>query len=241
MRIALITDHRDEMSGAFLKNINLSLSNSMNIDVFTIRLKHYDFCLVKKFTYFIKYVGLVRYFTYMFLQSRSKFNVNDVSASLNLPVYFIEISKLEEYLRKSNYDLGIVVSLGHILSSELLDLPISGFYNFHPGSLIENRGPAPLFWNLYYNDDYITVILHKMTDRIDIGEIIVEKKVSFDCSSERVLKIKAGKLAAEIFNECVLNLHKMKGAEIKHGIYRKRPTMLHRNILGLKRVKRKFK
>lgn len=240
MRIALITNPYDEISGAFLKKVNFSLLNNIEVDVFAIKMKHHGFNLMKKITYFLKYVGLTRYFKYSVLQSRSKLNVNSISDELNLPFYFIEINKLEEYLKKNDYDIGIVVSLGHILSIELLDLPNSGFYNFHPGSLTENRGPSPLFWNLYYNDNYITVTLHKMTDRIDVGEIIAQKKARIGHSSERELMIKAGELSAEIFNECVLNLHKKKGYEIRHGVYRKRPTILHRNLLLLKKVKTKF-
>lgn len=240
MKIALLTNLHDEMSGSFLRNINSDLLNNIEIDVFTIKMKHHDFNLTKKIEYFFKYIGLIRYLKYI-LQSKSEINVNDVSRELNLPVYFIEISNLEEHLKKNNYDVVIVVSMGHILSTKLLDLPSLGFYNFHPGSLVENRGPSPIFWSLYHNEDYITVTLHKITDKIDAGEVIAERKAKIDCSRERELTIEAGKLAADIFNESILNLHKIKGNEIRRGVYRKRPTLLHRYLLAFKKVKRKFR
>lgn len=241
MRIALITNPYDEISGAFLKSVKFSLLNNIKIDVFAIKMKHYKFNLIKKITYFLKYVGFIRYLKYIVLQSRSKLNVNNVSKQLNLPFYFIGINRLEEYLKKNNYDLGLVVSCGHILSIELLDLPNLGFYNFHAGSLADNRGPSPLFWNLYHNDDYITVILHKMTNRIDVGEIVAQKKARIGHSSERELMLKAGKLSAEIFNECIPSINKIRGDKMKRGVYRKRPTVFHRYLLVLKKFNLKFR
>jgi len=240
MRIAFVTNTHDQISGAFLRGIDKSLFDKVEIDVFTLKMKHKDFSLIKKIKYFFKFIGLIRYLKYI-LGSRSDSNVECVAQELGLSLCFTDINDLEGYLKKKDYDVGLVLSLGHILYNRLLQLPKFGFFNFHPGSLVNNRGPSPLFWNLYYNEDYVTVNLHKMTDKIDRGEVIVEKRTKINHANEDELGIKAGKLAAEIFNESVLALPQIKGYSVEYGAYRKRPTVFRRHIFGLRKVIDKFR
>ena len=239
MRVALLTNPHDEMSGAFLEKLKPSRLEETSIDVFTVRLKHRDFPLAKKIKYFVTYVGPFRYLRHVFLQRNSEHAVDAVAKRLRLPLRATTIRDLAGRLREKQYDLGLIVSLGHILPKKVFSLPYHGFYNFHPGSLLDNRGASPLFWNLYYNDDLLTVTLHEVTSKIDAGGILAVATAPIGGAGERELTIEAGRLAAEIFNEHGSSLPGLQGERMKPGAYRKRPTVFHRYLLRLRRLARR--
>jgi hypothetical protein len=232
LRIALLTNPHDEMSGAFLSNLSPSFLSRNEMVVYLVRMKHIEFSLKKKVFYFLKYVGPVRYARYSLVQHKSPFSVNNVANRMGIRLQEIRVQDLAYHMERGHYDCATVISLGHILSENVLST--THFYNFHPGSLMDNRGPSPLFWNLYFKEEFLTVCMHKMTTRIDLGEVVAEKTVKRDFLNERKLHIQAGGLAAMIFNENYHRLPGLSGSLVTNGRYRRRPTLLHRCILALK-------
>lgn len=63
------------------------------------------------------------------------------------------------------------------IASELLRLPAKGFVNFHYAPLPEFRGANPLFWMIKEGSKEIGVTVHKMTEELDQGPIILESRM----------------------------------------------------------------
>ena len=79
-----------------------------------------------------------------------------------------------ELLRRTRPDLVCVASFPKLIPSNLVgDAPL-GAINLHPSLLPRHRGPLPLFWT-YYNDDRLAgVTVHRLTERYDAGDIVMQ-------------------------------------------------------------------
>jgi len=85
-----------------------------------------------------------------------------------------------ESARKLGPDLIVVIAFGKILPPEVLSIPKKGCVNIHFSLLPKYRGPAPVQWALLNGDSYTGVSSIFMKERVDEGEIILQKKVSID-------------------------------------------------------------
>jgi methionyl-tRNA formyltransferase len=79
-------------------------------------------------------------------------------------------------LKELRIDVLIVAVCKNILRSEVLGIPTYGAVNIHPSLLPKYRGPTPAFWALYHGDSETGVTFHRMTTKIDEGEIIGQYK-----------------------------------------------------------------
>lgn len=77
-------------------------------------------------------------------------------------------------------DLIVVVAFGKILSGEVLSIPRKGCVNIHFSLLPKYRGPAPVQWALLAGDSYTGVSSIFMEEKVDAGDIILQKKISID-------------------------------------------------------------
>lgn len=71
--------------------------------------------------------------------------------------------------------LGICTGFDQIFSLKLLDR-FQECLNFHPSILPYYRGPAPSYWCIYNEENYSGYTLHRMTEKIDQGEILFQEK-----------------------------------------------------------------
>jgi methionyl-tRNA formyltransferase len=69
-------------------------------------------------------------------------------------------------------DVGVVVAYGHILKSELLQIPRRGMVNVHPSLLPELRGAAPIEWALLNGDETTGVTIMQMDVELDAGPVL---------------------------------------------------------------------
>ncbi|MEA2569308.1 MAG: methionyl-tRNA formyltransferase [Acidobacteriota bacterium] len=80
-------------------------------------------------------------------------------------------------LRRFNADLLCTASFPHIVPSDLRAAARLGAINVHSSLLPRHRGPDPIFWT-YFDDDRVTgVTVHWMTDRVDDGDVIVQRRI----------------------------------------------------------------
>ncbi|MBN1846623.1 MAG: hypothetical protein JW810_13125 [Sedimentisphaerales bacterium] len=237
LRIALLTDPGNLYSGSFLQHVAPDVLARINLDVYIIRPKREEFSLVKKCLYFVKYVGCLRLVRRLF--SAAALSAETVAQVRRLAYTTVRIDELEDRLRRGRYDIGLVVSLGHILKRPILGATRLGFYNFHPGCLSDNRGPEPVFWSMYLGMPALTVVLHRMTEAIDAGDIVAERSIAMPSTSEPENIAAAGQLAAQIFNETIFQLETRKSQTAAAGTYRRRPTILQRHWLVCKTAYRR--
>jgi len=82
---------------------------------------------------------------------------------------------LLDTLRELNVDV-IINQSQAILKPELLSIPSIGVINRHNALLPKNRGRLTPFWVLYKNEKETGVSIHFVTDKLDAGDIIVQKR-----------------------------------------------------------------
>ncbi len=102
----------------------------------------------------------------------------------------------------------ILISIGApaIFSHEVLTIPRIGALNVHNGKLPKYRGHFGTFWEVYNKESWAYVCIHKMVERVDLGDLIafegfeVKKTSSF---FDLILKKKrrGGELLAQVTNK----------------------------------------
>ena len=74
-------------------------------------------------------------------------------------------------------DIDVIINQSqNILKSELLSIPKIGVINRHNALLPRNRGRLTPFWVLYKDETETGVSIHFVTEELDAGDIIVQKK-----------------------------------------------------------------
>lgn len=74
-------------------------------------------------------------------------------------------------------DLIVLIAYGQILSKNILRIPKQGCLNIHPSLLPDYRGSAPIQWTIIRGEEETGISFLFMTEKIDSGDIILQKKV----------------------------------------------------------------
>lgn len=102
--------------------------------------------------------------------------VADYALELNLPLFQpedINDGGIEILDAIGPIDFGIVIAYGQILSSELLNHPENGFFNFHASLLPRWRGASPIRHALMHGDSETGVTVFRVEEELDTGPICV--------------------------------------------------------------------
>lgn len=114
---------------------------------------------------------------------------------------------LREALAKAMPELSVVVAYGHLMPTELLELPALGSINVHASLLPELRGAAPIAWAIArgYAETGITVI--RMTEEMDAGPVLASARTALgESESAAGLSKRLALLGAETIVEVVNRL-----------------------------------
>jgi methionyl-tRNA formyltransferase len=103
-----------------------------------------------------------------------KASVANISKKFGIPFErFENINTDEAFNWVKNFSPELIISLQpQIIRKKMLELPVKGIVNFHPGKLPHYRGPVPVFWALYNGEKNIGLSVHFMDAKIDNGNII---------------------------------------------------------------------
>lgn len=83
-------------------------------------------------------------------------------------------------LRHLAPDLIVSVAAPSIFRDELIHLPRLGCINIHHAPLPRYRGMMPNFWQLYHGEKKVGVTIHRMSPKIDEGDIILQREIAVD-------------------------------------------------------------
>jgi|TARA_Y100000294_G_scaffold177367_1_gene202519 methionyl-tRNA formyltransferase len=127
-------------------------------------------------------------------------------------IYIFQKKTSFEKIKKLDPD--IILSLGyrHIIPKKILRLPYFSTYNIHKSLLPMNRGANPVFWTILLNQK-AGISIHKMTNKIDDGPIMMQRKIDFKFSDDaRSLYEKLENFQLILFKEFwkKINLGKLK-------------------------------
>ena len=82
-----------------------------------------------------------------------------------------------DYVKKINPDLIVVVGYGQFIPSTIINIGQFKSINLHPSLLPRYRGSTPIQNSLINGDKYGGVSIIEVTDKMDSGDIIMQKKV----------------------------------------------------------------
>ncbi|CAL7940104.1 unnamed protein product [Xylocopa violacea] len=120
----------------------------------------------------------------------------------------IIINKWPIEVNKCEFDIGIVVSFGHLIPHKIIEAFPLGMINVHGSLLPRWRGAAPIIYTLMNGDSQAGVTLMKIKPKkFDIGEIILQKQINID-ENETLpeLTTKLAKLGANLLEKIFENL-----------------------------------
>lgn len=140
----------------------------------------------------------------------------------------INNKKNVEILKELNPDIIIIIAGNQIIKKQVLDIPKYGVVNAHSSLLPYYKGLMPTFWVLKNQDKETGVTLYRLTEGIDDGPIISQRKIKIEKNTSQSKLVKKCKMVA---NELVLDsLELIKSDKILKnkgdGTYYKFPTRL---------------
>nr|XP_018901784.1 PREDICTED: methionyl-tRNA formyltransferase, mitochondrial-like [Bemisia tabaci] len=117
---------------------------------------------------------------------------------------------IEESAVKGNYDLGIVVSFGHLIPEEIINSFPLGMINAHASLLPRWRGSSPITYALMNGDSETGVTIMKVSPKkFDRGDIVRQYRCSIAANETNPkLRERLAQHSADLLIECVRDLPK---------------------------------
>ena len=114
-------------------------------------------------------------------------------------------------------DIVMSVAASSIFKRSLLNAPKEGVFNIHSGALPDYRGMMPVFWQMLDGKKEVGITIHRVDEKIDHGNIVLQKMISIDhlrSLHQAILYTK--KKAAGIMFDFLNNFEKYKDKELIH-------------------------
>lgn len=137
-------------------------------------------------------------------------SVHVVARALEIPVLQPRRPRGEEFvgrLRELAPDLSVVAAYGHILTDEVLELPLHGSLNIHASLLPRLRGAAPVNWAIIRGCPVSGVTVMRMVRALDAGPIVhqVQVEIGSDMTAGKLYDVSA-ELGAEAMVKVLVDL-----------------------------------
>ncbi|XP_017885771.1 methionyl-tRNA formyltransferase, mitochondrial [Ceratina calcarata] len=119
-------------------------------------------------------------------------------------------------VNKLEFHIGVVVSFGHLISSEIINAFPMGMINVHGSLLPRWRGAAPIIHSIMNGDSKTGITIMKIKPKkFDIGEIVLQKEIDIGQNeTQPELSKKLAELGAstleEMFQDLPLSLQSAK-------------------------------
>jgi len=128
-----------------------------------------------------------------------------------IPVFTPEIfdDDFISRLKSFNPDLIVLISYGKKLPPEIIEIPELCSINIHPSLLPKYRGAAPIEWALINGEKETGITVIKMSEKIDTGEIILQKKFPVFSDDDAIsLKRRLSNASGEILIDAIEKIKK---------------------------------
>lgn len=120
-----------------------------------------------------------------------------------------KLSEIKERIVQASPEMIVVVSYGKFLPKSILKIPQFGCINVHPSLLPKYRGSAPIQWAILNGDKVTGTTIMKMNEKMDAGDIILQKEVPID-ESETTGQLweRLAKISSELLLEAISQIEK---------------------------------
>jgi len=115
------------------------------------------------------------------IQPGGRQTTTDLARSAGIPLLTMrsaDDAALAQQLAALHPDVILVSCFPYQLPRGICSLASRGSYNLHPSLLPRYRGPAPLFWQFRHGETESGITLHRLTDRVDAGDIVLQVPVT---------------------------------------------------------------
>lgn len=141
------------------------------------------------------------------------FSAIDVARRHNIPVYpipKINASESVSFLGKTvRPDLIVSIAASQIFRSAVLQVPVHGCINLHSAPLPRYQGMMPNFWAMVSGEKETAVTVHYMVEKIDAGDIIIQRPVPIAPSdSLHDLMVRSKKIGAQAVLDAISQIEK---------------------------------
>ncbi|MBU1992316.1 MAG: formyltransferase family protein [Patescibacteria group bacterium] len=177
----------------------------------------------------VKSIGFLKR---IFSKKREILDVDEIAKKYKIPLYKVENINSESSIRiikKLKPDLIISNHFDQVLKRKVLDIPMKGSINFHPGVLPKYRGIFPNVWSMVNKEKVSGFTIHFITEAIDKGKVLALGTFKIrknDTATD--LWMKSAKKGLPALNKVLRSIKKGKFKEIKiknpKGTYYSFPT-----------------
>jgi len=113
-------------------------------------------------------------------------------------------AEMEHWLNAVNPDAVWIFGFPWIIPVTLLGSVPQGFLNFHFGDLPKYQGADPIFWQLRNNEPAATLTVHRMTEQVDAGPVVLQKQLPIiQGENYGLLCQRLGFMAAEVATQLI--------------------------------------
>ena len=94
-----------------------------------------------------------------------------------------DVNSKKNFQKVEKFDLAVSAAYPQIFEQGLIQAPRRHAVNFHPSLLPRCRGAHPIYWTIASQEPYGGVSCHVMTEKLDAGDIIAQRRIDFDPKS----------------------------------------------------------
>jgi methionyl-tRNA formyltransferase len=135
-------------------------------------------------------------------------SAQDIARRFSIPVYQPPKINAAEFVMTLRElicpDILVSIAASQILKKKVLETPPLGCINLHSAPLPRYQGMMPNFWVLLYQEPEATVTVHYMVEKLDAGDIILQRPVAIHTSdSLHDVMIRSKEVGAEAVLEAL--------------------------------------
>jgi len=104
-------------------------------------------------------------------------------------------------------DLVVSIAASQIFRKSLIAIPPHGCINLHSAPLPKYQGMMPNFWTMYHREPHATVTVHYMVEKLDAGDIILQREVPIlGTDSLHDLMVRSKAVGIDAVNEAIAQI-----------------------------------
>jgi len=145
-------------------------------------------------------------------------SISNLCKKNKIPIFcYPDVNSIEseKNILQLSPDIITIVYFHQILKPNIINIPPIGCINLHLALSQIHRGCYPTTWSLIRGDEYTGVTLHFITEKIDKGPIIAQRKLKIkEDWTGKDLYYKLSDIGISLFKECFPKLDKLKSYTI---------------------------
>ncbi len=151
-------------------------------------------------------------------KKREYFRMQEMADTYGFPLLKsdnVNSEEVQEFIENLEPDYLVSCLLIQIVKKHILRIPNEGAINFHPSLVQEHRGTFASFWTLFHNRKHAGATVHFMSEKVDEGPVILQKRFKVD-SFDTIFRLdkKNARIGGNLLVRALVKLQKQKAQKI---------------------------